>query len=147
MRLSESTVERASERVGADVGARLAKGQTFGENRPWKWSADADGQTVGYVSADLTGVGMQGPNGAKTDGRMTAVGMVFNAGKPGQARYVCGMTGGLEALAVPLRNQARKWGWTALRGGWRSCSVETLTGSGEEHQVMGEYTEPALPLS
>jgi hypothetical protein len=123
LRLSESTVERASQRVGADLGGRLARGQTFGENKAWTWSPDAEGQTVAYVSADLTGVGMQGPKGVKAEGRMIAVGMVFNAGVPGQARYVCGMTGGLEALAGPLRNQAAQVGmdraqrWVAISDG------------------------------
>jgi hypothetical protein len=123
LRLSESTVERVSEKVGADVGLRLAEGQTFGKSTAWKWSKDADGKTVAYVSADLTGVGMQGPNGAKADGRMTALGMVFNAGRAGQARYVCGLTGGLEALAGPLRNQGAQVGmdraqrWVAISDG------------------------------
>jgi hypothetical protein len=123
LRLSASTVERASERVGADVGARLAGGQTFGANTAWKWSEDADGQTVAYVSADLTGVGMQGAHAQKADGRMAAVGMVFNAGVPGQARYVCGMTDGLQALSAPLRNQGAQVGmdrarrWVAISDG------------------------------
>ena len=123
LRLSASTVERASERVGADIGIRLASGQTFGPSQPWEWSEDADGQTVGYVSADLTGVGMQGTRGAKAEGRMAAVGMVFNAGVPGQARYVCGMTEGLAALSTPLRNQGAQVGmdradrWVAISDG------------------------------
>ncbi len=123
LRISESTVERTSERVGADIGARLAADQTFGGPAAWDWSTDAEGKTVAYVAADLTGVGMQGPDGAKADGRMMAVGMVFNAGEPGQVRYVCGMSGGLEALAGPLRNQAGQVGidraqrWVALSDG------------------------------
>lgn len=123
LRLSESTVARASERVGADVGNRLAQGQTFGENKAWNWSKDADGQTVAYVSADLTGVGMQGDNAQKADGRMAAVGMVFNAGVPGQARYVCGLTDGLKGLSGPLRHQGAQVGmdraerWVAISDG------------------------------
>lgn len=123
LHLSESTVERTTERVGTDLGARLAEGHTFGEPNAWKWSTDAEGQTVAYVSADLTGVGMQGANGAKAEGRMIAVGMVFNAGHPGHARYVCGMTGGLEGLAQPLRQQGAQVGmdqaqrWVAISDG------------------------------
>jgi hypothetical protein len=90
LRVGESTVERTTERIGADVGARLEEGQTFGAKRSWKWSKDAEGQTVAYVSADLTGVGMQGPNGGAAEGRMAAVGMIWNAGNEGQVRYVCG---------------------------------------------------------
>lgn len=123
LRLSESTVERTTERVGEDVGKRLGEGRTFGKARDWGWSEDADGRTVAYVSADATGVGMQGERGGKADGRMAAVGMVWNAGKPGQVRYVCGLTGGLKVLGEPLRNQAAQVGmgradrWVAISDG------------------------------
>ena len=120
LRVGESTVERTTERTGADVGARLAEGRTFGTKRSWAWSADAEGKSVAYVSADATGVGMQGTNGAAAEGRMAAVGMIWNAGKPGQVRYVCGLTGGLSVLGHPLRNQARRSGWAVPSGGWRS---------------------------
>lgn len=123
LRVSESTVERATERVGEDVGKRLSVGQTFGKASRWKWSKDAEGKTVGYVSADATGVGMQGDNGGAAEGRMASVGMVWNAGKPGQVRYVCGLTGGLKVLGESLRNQAAQVGmdkaqrWVAISGG------------------------------
>jgi len=110
LRLTEPTVERTAERVGQDVGERLGRGETFGKGSNWKWSRDAEGRTVAYVSADATGVGMQGENAAKAEGRMAAVGMVWNAGKPGQVRYVCGLTGGLKALGEPLRNQGAQVG-------------------------------------
>jgi hypothetical protein len=123
LRVSESTVERTTERVGQDVGGRLAEGRTFGGGTAWAWSGDADGKTVAYVSADATGVGMQGARGAAAEGRMASVGMVWNAGRPGQVRYVCGLTGGLTALAEPLRRQAAQVGmdradrWVALSDG------------------------------
>lgn len=110
LRVSESTVERTAERAGADVGRRLAAGDTFGPSAPWDWATDADGKTCAYVAADLTGVGMQGPSGAAADGRMAAVGMVWNPGAAGRVRYVCGLTGGLAALADPLRRQAAQVG-------------------------------------
>jgi hypothetical protein len=123
LQVSTSTVERTTERVGADVGARLAEGQTFGAARDWEWSRDADGRTVAYVSADATGVGMQGPNGASADGRMASVGMIWNAGRAGQVRYVCGLSGGLKELGQSLRNQGAQVGmdraqrWVALSDG------------------------------
>jgi hypothetical protein len=123
LRVSESTVERTTERVGQDVGERLAEGQTFGENKAWKWSEDDEGQSVAYVSADSTGVGMQGPNAAQAEGRMAAVGMVWNAGVPGEVRYVCGLVGGLKVLGQSLRNQAAQVGmdrakrWVAISDG------------------------------
>lgn len=123
LHLSESTVERTTERVGGDVGERLGKGETFGSRVSWGWSKDAEGKTVGYVSADATGVGMQGATGSAAEGRMASVGMVWNAGRPGQVRYVCGLTGGLKALAQPLRNQGGQVGmdraerWVAISDG------------------------------
>lgn len=121
--VGESTVERTTERVGADVGDHLAEGRTFGTGTAWAWSADAEGRSVAYVSADLTGVGMQGPDGAAAEGRMAAVGMIWNAGREGQVRYVCGITGGLKALGGPLRDQGAQVGmdraarWVAISDG------------------------------
>ena len=123
LRLGESTVERVTERAGAALGERLAAGETFGTGKPWEWSKDSEGRTVGSVSADLTGVGMQGANGAKADGRMAAVGVVWNAGVAGQVRYACGSTGGLAALGDPRRRQAGQVGmdtadrWVAISDG------------------------------
>ena len=121
--VSESTVERTTEWVGHDVGARLALGQTFGARKAWEWSKDADGRTVAYVSADATGVGMQGANGSAAEGRMASVGMIWNAGHAGQVRYVCGLVGGLSVLGQPLRNQGAQVGmgraqrWVAISDG------------------------------
>lgn len=55
------------------------------------------------MSADLTGVRTQGPGGRRANGRMAAVGMIWDAGEEGRVRYVCGPTGGLVALGEPLR--------------------------------------------
>jgi hypothetical protein len=135
LRVSESTVERATERAGVEVGERLAAGDTFGPVTPWEWGEDAEGKTVGYVSADLTGVRMQGANGARADGRMAAVGMVFNAGVPGQTRYVCALTGGQAGVGDPLRRQAAQVGldraqrWVAISDG----------GAGLEDLLRGHF--------
>jgi hypothetical protein len=123
LRVSESTVERTSEAVGDDIGQRLAAGETFGAAQPWAWHKDAEGKTCAYVSLDLTGLGMQGPDGAAAEGRMAAVGMIYNpvpedsaswARPQGrtpqfQARYVAGMDG-QASLAEPMRKQAAQVG-------------------------------------
>ena len=70
LRVSESTAERTSEAAGHDIGRRLAPGETFGASDPWSWHKDAEGKTCAYVSLDLTGVGMQGPDGTAAEGRM-----------------------------------------------------------------------------
>jgi hypothetical protein len=133
LRVSESTVERTSEAVGGDIGQRLADGETFGASTPWPWHTDAEGKTCAYVSLDLTGLGMQGPDGAAAEGRMAGVGMVYNPvpddparwSRPQgrapqfQARYVAGLNG-QAVLAAPMRKQAAQVGmdqaerWIAL---------------------------------
>jgi hypothetical protein len=133
LRVSESTVERTSEAVGHDIGQRLAAGATFGAGALWPWHKDAEGKTCAYVSLDLTGLGMQGPGGAAAEGRMAAVGMIYNpvpedptrwsrprvTAPPFQARYVAGL-GGQASLAEPMRKQAAQVGmdqaqrWIAL---------------------------------
>lgn len=77
-RLSESTVERTTETTGTRLGERLASGATFGPAKPWDWNKDATGQTCDYVSLDATGIMIQGPAGAKAEGRMVADGMIYN---------------------------------------------------------------------
>jgi hypothetical protein len=123
VRVSESTAQRTSAAVGRDVGRRLAAGETFGEARDWDWHKDAEGKTCAYVSLDLTGLGMQGQGAAAAEGRMTAVGMIYNpvpedadrwADPRGrapcfQARYVAGLEG-QASLAEPLRKQAAQVG-------------------------------------
>ena len=128
LRLSESTVERTTERLGEVLGEQLAAGQTFGTAQPWQWTKDAEGKTCALIAADLTGVGMQGPHGAPAEGRMAAVAMIWNARddqqQGGEVRYVSGLTGGLAALGLPLRqqggqvgmNQADLWIGIPVRG-------------------------------
>jgi len=136
MRVSESTVERATEAAGQRVGAALAAGQTFGAAKDWNWHRDAEGKTCAYVSTDATGVGQQGPGGTAAEGRMALIGMVYNplpearpqwANPRGprptwQARYLAGLNG-LDALGDPLRRQAAQVGmdraerWIALSDG------------------------------
>jgi len=78
LRLSESTVERATEAAGQRLGTRLDEGEVFGPKVEWEWNEDAEGKTCAYVSLDATGIMMQGPEAAKADGRMVNVGMIFN---------------------------------------------------------------------
>jgi hypothetical protein len=117
--LSESTVERTTEAVGAELGRAIEAKAAFDEPAAWDWHKDAEGMTCAYVSIDLTGVAKQGPNGAAAEGEMAAVGMVYNpvpeergrwadpsGRRPGwQARYVASLEG-QEAVAEPLHHQA-----------------------------------------
>lgn len=136
IRLSESTILRVTETAGEQIGEAQAKGEVFGPVTEWAWHKDADGKTVGYISVDATGVGMQGPKGAKADGRMISIGMVYNPipdetarraqpnhpRPPWQARYVTSLDG-VDELADPLRRQAAQVGmdkaqrWVAISDG------------------------------
>lgn len=125
LRVSESTVERTTEAAGAAVGRRLSAGEVFGPAADWDWPADASGRTVGYVSLDATGVGMQGPTGAAADGRMIDVGLVFApaAGRrPGRLRAVTAL-GDRHGLGEQMRRQAAQVGlesadvWVGLTDG------------------------------
>ena len=130
LRLSESTVERVTEAAGERLGKLLHEGFVFGASTAWAWNRDTSGKTCGYVSVDATGIMIQGPAGAKADGRMVNVGMVYNPQprssddeqltKPcDNARYLAGLIP-LPELGEQLRRQAAQVGmndvdhWIAL---------------------------------
>jgi hypothetical protein len=132
LRLSESTVERTAEAAGERLGRLWAEGRTLGAAADWEWNRDAAGRTVAYVSLDAAGVGMQGENGSRADGRMAWVGKIFNPRvqpseasprpRPPKARYQAGLMG-LEEMSRRLRRQAAQVGmdraeqWVALTDG------------------------------
>src|SRR5439155_4701807 len=136
LRVGESTAERATEAAGARLAQAQAAGRTFGASKDWAWHKDAEGRTCAYVSVDATGVGQQGPGGAKAEGRMATVGMIYHpvpedrgrwANPCGprptwQARYVAQLRP-LAELAGPLRRQGGQVGmdraerWVALSDG------------------------------
>ena len=150
LHLSESTVQRTTEQVGAVVASLLQDGTTFGPAAPWDWRRDAEGKTVAYVSLDHTGVRQQGPGAKKADGRMAAVAAVFNPptvealrdGKPPgavQARYISGLYA-LPDIAGLLRRQATQVGmeqaevWVVLTDG----------GAGLEQRLRNQFNRPDL---
>lgn len=146
--LGESTVERTSEATGQELGLRLAAGEVFGPSEPWSWHKDAEGMTCAYLSVDLTGVGQQGPGGAAAEGRMAAVGMIYNpvpedrrqwANPQGprphfQARYVATLEG-QAALSAVLRRQATQIGANRAQRWIALCDA----GSGLEDQLLETF--------
>lgn len=122
LRVSESTVERTTEGAGERLLEQQQQRVTFGANQPWEWERDARGRTCASVSLDATGVRQQGENGAKADGRMAYVGMLYNprgaartlerrpSFKPHQVRYLAGFYT-LDELGLELRRQAAQVGW------------------------------------
>jgi hypothetical protein len=125
LRLSESTVERVTETAGERLGELLKEGTVFGAPTSWDWNCDSSGTTCGYISVDATGIMMQGPDGAKADGRMVYVGMVYNPqprssdddkiNKPcDNVRYLAGLIK-LPELGKQLRRQAAQVGMNDVK--------------------------------
>ncbi len=118
LRFSESTVERVTEEAGERLARLLAEKVTFGENQHWDWHRDARGCTCAYVASDATGVPQQGEDGARAQGRMVNVGMIYNPSsefddrpvKPHQMRYLAGFYS-FDDLGRELRRQAAQVGW------------------------------------
>ncbi len=151
IRLGESTVERVTEEAGAVVGQELAGGCTFGADKAFDWHKDNQGRTVAYITADATGVAQQGRKGAKAEGRMPYVAMVYNPppdrpegtvrpkGQPAvmQARYLAGLYK-LPLLGLILRRQAAQVGmekaqvWIGISDG----------GSGLEDFLRSNFNRP-----
>jgi hypothetical protein len=118
LRLGESTVERVTEGAGERLARLLQEKVTFGEKKSWRWQRDARGKTCAYVGLDATGVRQQGDRGAKTEGRMAYVGMLYNPRskhdeRPPErhpVRYLAGFYQ-LDELGLQLRRQAAQVGW------------------------------------
>ena len=119
LRLSESTVERVTEAAGARLAKLLHDKVTFDEHaKPWQWQRDARGKRCAYVSLDATGVRQQGAGGAKAEGRMAYVGLLYNPRskhdeqppQPHSVRYLAGFYK-LNELGSQLRRQAAQVGW------------------------------------
>jgi hypothetical protein len=118
LRLSESTVERVTEATGERLSKRLHGKATFDDDKPWTWQRDARGQRCAYVSLDATGLRQQGENGAKAEGRMAYVGMIYNprskhdsqSPERHSVRYLAGFYE-LNELGTQLRRQAAQVGW------------------------------------
>jgi hypothetical protein len=81
--------------------------------------------TVGYVSLDTTGVGIQGPNGAAAEGKIVDVGLIFDTdsnGQPGRMRALAGLYA-LDELGAQMLRQAAQVGlgsadvWVGLTDG------------------------------
>lgn len=107
--LSESSLERLTEKAGERLAQRQQQGETFTGETAWDWQRDGQGRRCGYASIDLTGVRQQGPGGAKAAGRMVAVGRVYNApdaeGSPRESMCVAGLSD-LSALTTHLAAMA-----------------------------------------
>lgn len=149
LRLSESTVERTTESAGERLGKLLAASVKFGKDECWDWERDAKGRSCAYVSLDATGIRQQGENGARADGRMAYVGMIYNprgaartlerrkATTPHQVRYLAGFYE-LDPLGLELRRQAAQVGWD---------EAEVQIGLSDGGSGMEEFLRRMFPLA
>ncbi len=143
-RLAALIGQKAQEEAGARRGAWLAEGMVFGLGAAWEWNRDAAGRTCAYGSLDATGVLMQGPDGAKAEGRMVYVGMLCNPqprsaadealSKPCGARYLAGRYD-LEELGLQMRRQGARVGMDAAQE-WIAL---TDAGNGLDHFVAVNF--------
>ena len=72
------TVERSTEAAGERLAAAQASGPASAPALAWAWHRDREGKTVAYVAVDATGVAQQGTTGAKAEGRMANVAVLYN---------------------------------------------------------------------
>ena len=165
LRLAESTAERSTEAAGRRLRDAWLAGRTFGPARPWAWHKDADGVTVAYVSADATGVGQQGPGGAKAPGRMANVLAIYNpvpeqrdrwadpeGRRPAwQGRYLAGLQP-LADLGPAARRQAAQVGmerarrWIALSDGGSGLEDFLRVNFGRVEAVIRDFYHAAEHL-
>jgi hypothetical protein len=152
LRLSESTVQRTSEAVGARLRRLFHQEEkVLGGPTAWTWHKDARGISCAYVSIDATGVRQQAKGGKAADGRMPYVAMVFNpvpelpVGHPHrlpanaemQARYLSGLYT-LDDLGTVLRRQAGQVGMNAAEQ-WLGLSDG---GNGLENFLQSNFPGP-----
>jgi hypothetical protein len=128
LRLSESTTRRTTEDAGARLRKMLDQQVRFQTPEAWKWGRDAQGRSCAYVSVDATGVRQQGEQGAKMDGRMAYVGMVYNPPSretPGpiqDRRYLAGL--------YDLTDLGRQLHREVLAVGWHEAEVHLALSDG-----------------
>lgn len=128
IRLSESTVQRTTKDAGARMRQMLDAQIDFQQQQSWPWSRDANERTCAYVSVDATGVRQQGERGAKAEGRMPYVGMIYNPPPRDDSRpikdrlYLAGL--------YDLTDLGRQLHRDALLVGWHAADVQIALSDG-----------------
>lgn len=128
MRLSESTVRRTTEDAGERLRELLDEQIAFQPAESWDWNRDAEGRSCAYVSIDATGVRQQGEQGAKADGRMAYVGMIYNPSPVDDSRpiedrrYLSGL--------YDLTDLGRQLHREALSVGWNQAEIQIALSDG-----------------
>jgi hypothetical protein len=114
VRLSASTVLRATEDAGAQLQERLKKGYIPKPTTPeLHWLAEREGEKpAAYVGLDAFSVPMQGPDGTQADHRMLYTAVLYTPEKE-HMRYVVDFD--LDEAVVKLRRVAASCGIREVR--------------------------------
>ena len=109
VRLSASTVLRATEGEGERLRAQLKGGRMVEPTQPEpEWTKPRENQQpAAYVGLDAFSVPMQGPRAGKAEHRMLYTALLYTPGKE-HTRYLVDFE--LDALAEQVRSQARALG-------------------------------------
>jgi hypothetical protein len=105
VRLSASTVLRATERAGAQLQTQQQQGDVVVPQPPvpWDFTVPEHEPTAAYLGLDAFSVPIQQPGGKKAEGRMLYVGLLYTPTKE-QTHYLVDFD--LDRLAAQLRRAA-----------------------------------------
>jgi len=89
VRLSASTVLRATERAGEQLQQQQRQGDVAVPPKPtdWNFTVPKHAHTAAYLGLDAFSVPIQGPGGKKADSRMLYVGLLYTPDKK-QTHYL-----------------------------------------------------------
>ena len=105
VRLSASTVLRATERAGEQLQQQQRQGDVAVPPKPtdWNFTVPKHAHTAAYLGLDAFSVPIQGPGGKKADSRMLYVGLLYTPDKK-QTHYLVDFD--LDQLARQMRRAA-----------------------------------------
>src|SRR5262249_27286296 len=105
LRLGASTVRRVTRAAGARLAARQNSGDIVvpAVPREWDFTIEGHSQTAALLGLDAFSVPIQGPKGAKAEGRMIYTAVLYTPSKE-QSHYLVGFD--LAEVAAQLRQAA-----------------------------------------
>lgn len=109
VRLSASTILRASERAGERLARRQSNGDivTPAVAKQWDFTIEGHSHSAAYLGLDAFSVPIQGPKGAKAEHRMIYTAVLYTPDKS-QSHYLVDFD--LDCLAAQMRQAAIKLG-------------------------------------
>jgi hypothetical protein len=109
VRLSASSVRRATEAAGLDLLERQHQGAVIrpANLRPWDFTVEGHKPTVAYLGLDAFSVPIQGPGGAKAEHRMIYTGILYT---PDKERSLYLVDFDLDAICKQMRQASIAYG-------------------------------------